>query len=459
MRYRVLACDYDGTIATHGLVDPGTLAALGRLRDSGRKLVLVTGRELDQLLGIFPEIHLFDWIVAENGALLYRPETRQAKLLGPAPSEAFVRALAERGVAPVSVGRVIVATWEPHETTVLRTIRDLGLELQVIFNKGAIMILPAGLTKATGLVVALREMGLTTHEAVGVGDAENDHAFLSICECAAAVANALPAVKDRADLVTHGDHGAGVTELIDDLIRNDLADVAARLTRHDLFLGLRDDKSEIRLPSYGSNLAIVGPGGSGKSPMAARFLEQLLARRYQFCIVDPGESRDGMKGTVTLGTGQSRPTADEVLQVLADDRQNAVVNLSGLPVEERPAFLLCLLPRLQEKRAGTGRPHWLIVDQAHQLLPASLEQALPAGLRRCLFITSHPEQMARPALDSFGTIVALGPTAELSIHEFCRAASEKIPVVADADGGLQPGQALVWRRQDAMPPFRIRINS
>ena len=111
---------------------------------------------------------------------------------------------------------MIVATWEPHEAKPSsKTIHDLGLELQVIFNKGAVMVLPSGVNKATGLAAALAELGLSPHNAVGVGDAENDHAFLRVCECSAAVANALPAVKDTADIVMKGDHGAGVAELID----------------------------------------------------------------------------------------------------------------------------------------------------------------------------------------------------------------------------------------------------
>ena len=47
--------------------------------------------------------------------------------------------------------------------------------------------------------------------------------FCDLCECSVAVANALPALKEAADLVTRGDHGAGVAELIDELLRDDLA--------------------------------------------------------------------------------------------------------------------------------------------------------------------------------------------------------------------------------------------
>ncbi|HYO25981.1 MAG TPA: HAD family hydrolase, partial [Lacipirellulaceae bacterium] len=225
MNYQVLATDYDGTLAHHSTVDEPTQAALQQLLQSGRRLVMVTGRELPELIQVFPYTAWFELIVAENGALLYRPATGEEKVLGEAPSEAFLDELTARGVAPMSVGRAIVATWEPHEQTVLDVIRDLGLERQVIFNKGAVMILPAGVNKATGLTAALIEMGVSPHNVVGVGDAENDHAFLQMCGMSAAVANALPSIKETARLVLSQGHGAGVSELIDRIVASDLAEL------------------------------------------------------------------------------------------------------------------------------------------------------------------------------------------------------------------------------------------
>ena len=231
MRFLALACDYDGTIAHDGHVDEPTLAALHSVGESGRKLLLVTGRQLEELKTVCPHLGLFELVVAENGGLLYRPTTGEFKLLSNPPPPAFVQELHKRGVKPLAIGHVILATWQPLETVVLETIRDLGLEFQVIFNKGAVMVLPAGVNKASGFRAALKEMALATENVVGVGDAENDHAFLDTCGCSAAVANALPALKERVDIVTRGDHGAGVAELIEDLVTDDLRGHEPRIAR------------------------------------------------------------------------------------------------------------------------------------------------------------------------------------------------------------------------------------
>lgn len=224
MRYLALACDYDGTLASDGQVDQETVAALKRLRDSGRALILVTGRQLDDLLQVFPQVSLFERVVAENGALVYRPASQNIQPLGDRPTDGFIQALRQRGVDPLSVGQVIVATWHPHETAVDEVICELGLDLQVILNKGAVMILPSGLNKASGLSAALNELGLSLRSTVAVGDAENDQAFLSACGFGVAVANALPKLKEQADFVTSRGHGAGVIELIDKLVGSDLSE-------------------------------------------------------------------------------------------------------------------------------------------------------------------------------------------------------------------------------------------
>ena len=225
MRYRVLAGDYDGTLAHDGVISAPTIAALDRFRRSGRFLLIVTGRELADLQNVCPVLDKFEWVVAENGALLYRPADNFSKLLCVPASPRLAQKLAEAGVEPLSVGRAIIATREPHEVLAVELIKQLGLELQVIFNKGAVMILPTGVNKASGLSAALKRMKIAPQHVVGVGDAENDHAFLETCGVAVAVANALPTLKEHADLITRGARGQGVIELIERMIASDLKDV------------------------------------------------------------------------------------------------------------------------------------------------------------------------------------------------------------------------------------------
>jgi hydroxymethylpyrimidine pyrophosphatase-like HAD family hydrolase len=457
MRYLALATDYDGTLAHHGRVGADALAALERLRATGRRLLLVSGRELEDLQSTFEHLALFDRAVLENGALLYHPAAKTQHQLGPPPPEEFVRALRARGV-PVSVGRSIVATWEPHETTVLEVIRDLGLELHVIFNKGAVMVLPGGVNKATGLKAALKELGLSPHNVVGVGDAENDHAFFRLCECSAAVANALPAVKKEADFTTRGDHGAGVIELVDELVADDLAGREPLLTRHHVLLGTRDDGTEVRLPPYACNLLIAGSSGGGKSTLTTALLERLAEQRYQFCVVDPEGDYEALEHAVVVGGREQPPSGDQVLQMLDKPDANVVADLVGVPIADRPPFFLALLSRLQELRARTGRPHWLVVDEAHHLMPNAWEpprQTLPQELNGVVRITVRPATVAPAALTSVDTVVALGEDPASVLKEFAAAVGEAAPKVSGPD--LETGEVLVWERRGSAPPYKAKV--
>lgn len=234
-KYTALATDYDGTIAQHGDVTESTHAALVRWKDAGRKLILVTGRELPDLQKACPFTKLFDCIVAENGALLYWPAKGEKKaLVGPPPSQ-FIDCLRERGVKPLSFGEVIVATQENYKGVVLEAIEDLDLKLRVILNKGALMVLPASVNKATGLTEAANAMGLALADIAGIGDAENDQVFLTLCGYSAAVGNALSFLKKQVHYVTQATHGAGVEELIEKLLSGDKQMLPEKAAQPELF--------------------------------------------------------------------------------------------------------------------------------------------------------------------------------------------------------------------------------
>ncbi len=452
MRYIVLACDYDGTLASEGKVADRLVEALSRFRASGRRLILVTGRELSDLLNIFPQVELFERVIAENGAVLYRPATREQEQLGESPPDKFVEALRKRGVYPLAVGRTIIATRHPQEGPVLEVIRSLGLEYQVIFNKGSVMVLPTGINKATGLKAGLNEIGLSSHNAVGIGDAENDHAFLSLCECSAAVANALPMLKERADILTAGSNGSGVGELIDRIISSDLREVEPRLRRHNVPLGKKEDGQPLFLTPYGVNVLVAGTSGSGKSTLATGILERLTGKGYQVCVIDPEGDYSGLGSAVVLGGSRAAPEITETLKILEYPDRNLVINLLAVPRDERPQFFEELLPRLQEIRARTGRPHWIVVDETHHLLPSSRDPAvlaIPKETYGLMLITVHPEHVAPAVLALINVAIAVGESPGQALGSFSRSAGHNAPEVESET--LAPGEALYWNLTDPSP--------
>ncbi len=457
MRYLALACDYDGTLAHDGRVDQRTLDAVARVRASGRKIILVTGRELPDLRNVCSELERFDCIVAENGALLYQPSTRNEKLLAEPPREEFVQALRDRKIEPLSVGRAIVATRQPNEKAVLEVIRDLGLELQIIFNKGAVMVLPSGVNKGTGLQAALSELQLSPHNVVGIGDAENDHAFLGMCQCAAVVANALPALKEHADIVTAGDHGAGVVELAGMLVDNDLQNYHLDLSRHHVLLGTRDGQP-VRFSPFDTNILVAGPSGTGKSTATSGILERVAECGYQFCLIDPEGDYEELSCATTLGDSDHEPVVSEVMHLLEDPGKNIVVNLLGLHLEDRPLFFAGLLSRLEELRGRTGRPHWIVVDEAHHLFPATQEHFSPKfgpALKGIMLITVHPDHVISAALASVNVLLTTDPSPDGTIAEFSRGLGQDPPQVPQVS--LRPNEVLAWFRDKDPAPVVLHV--
>lgn len=445
------ATDYDGTLAHHGRVDEPTIAALERLKASGRKLLMVTGRELPDLQRVFDRLDLFDLVVAENGALLYFPDTQEERLVGEPPPAALVDALQAAGVSPLSVGRGIIATWEPNGPNILETIRDLGLEWQIIFNKGAVMVLPPGVNKATGLRAGLQALKLSPLNVVAIGDAENDHAFLTASGCSIAVANALDAIKETADLVTASDHGAGVIEAIDALIaeRSELAASAAK--RREIVIGAHDP--DATLNADGGGVLIAGSSGFGKSTLASALIEKLMAQGYQLCVLDPEGDYQELEEAIVLGDAKHEPVVHEARDVLDEpDAPPLVVNMLGLKVQDRPVFFQEMIASVCDLRSKTARPHWLLVDEAHHMLPVDKGPAsdtLPSDLAAVIYVTVHPDQMSPAALQSVQTVLAVGPKAGEVLASFARAVGVEAPVIPEG-----PGQeaVLYWNRGSGAGP-------
>jgi len=454
MRFAAVAIDYDGTLAREGSVDSPTIAALEQVVASGRKFILVTGRMLRELLPLFPQATLCARIVAENGAVLYRPATRDQRLLTDAASPLLTDALARRGVVPLDVGDSIIATVRPNEVPVMEAIRDLGLEHHVIFNRESVMVLPPGINKATGLAAALDELQLSAHEVVGIGDSENDHALFQASELAVAVASAVPTLRDAADWVTTQPNGAGTTEALLALVADDMAGQARRLARHRIVLGSKRTGEPATMSPVGDNLLIVGTSGSGKSTLAHAILEQLIDQGYQTCVIDPEGDYSSMEKMIVFGNAQRGPTVAEVVTALDHPTAQVIVNLVGLPLEDRPAFFLELLPQLQEKRRHSGRPHRILVDEAHHLLPTTWK-ATPGSqdLHGMLFVTVHPDRLAPQVLDAIALAVALGHEPVSTLQSVAAHRSQRITAAHVHE--LKPGEALFWQRTEDRPPEKL----
>ena len=456
MAYAALATDYDGTIAHDGVVDAPTRTALERLKAAQRRLILVTGRELTDLERVLPGLDLFDRIVAENGALLFDPATRTRRALAPPPPAAFAERLRARGVSPLSVGEVIVATWEPNETAVLEAIRELGLDLQIVFNKGAVMVLPAGVHKGTGVAAALADLGLSPLDCVGVGDAENDLPLLRACGISVAVGNALPAVKDAAALAVPGARGEGVAQLVDRLLADDLAGDEAHAPAQHVDL-LRDaDGGAVTTRPRRDVLLLAGVSGGGKSTLTLGLLERLGAGGFQYCVVDPEGDYEGALPAVRFGSPESAPDLSHVVAALRNPANSVQVNLLGVALDHRPAFFRSLLPELLRLRAAASRPHVVVVDEAHHLLPADWdpgEAMLPGCLEGFLFVTVHPDRLAARVLRCVDRVLVVGSrpaeTAEpfRALHDLATPdAPDRLPdgrvLTASRDGGWQIAEAI-----------------
>jgi hydroxymethylpyrimidine pyrophosphatase-like HAD family hydrolase len=456
MRYIALAVDFDGTIAHDSHCPPHVVDGLKRLRETGRRLLLVTGRELPELLSIFPDIGIFDRVVVENGALMYRPASGEKEELGEPPPPAMIEMLKARGV-PLSIGQSIVATVEPHETAVIEVIRELGLERQVIFNKGAVMILPAGVNKATGLAIALKELGLSARNVVACGDGENDHALLDSSEYSVAVANAIPTLKEKADRVTVEKRGDGILEVVADLIEHDLANAPPRKPRRVVNLGKDVNGNAVTVPAAGVSMLVTGGAHCGKSSFVIRVLERVADRGYQYCVLDTRGEYVDFNPAVVFGTRDHAPDVTEILSALEKPKVHAVVCLVAVPPAERRGFVAKLLRSLVALREETGRPHWVVIDEAQE---APTDDKVRGELadepaENAIHVTSNPASLPLDILASVDLVVGRGPAAHASLVAYADAVSGPRP--PEPLHAPRDGEALVWFRRGGDAPILVEL--
>lgn len=452
MYFRALAADYDGTLAHHGAMEGSTIDALVRLRRAGGRIILVTGREMADLRHIVPDLTLFDRIVAENGGVLYDPGRNSEMALAPCPPPALVQKLMEHGVEPLSVGHSIIATWQPHEAAALVAIAELGLDHQIIFNKGAVMVLPAGVNKASGLIAALHDLGLSKPNVVGVGDAENDRAFLAECGVSAAVGNALPSLREACDITLMSDHGVGVNELIDRLLKEDFGLIPP--SRRGVSLGIDADANHAWLTPQDS-LLIIGGSGSGKSRFATALIERMIEKNFSVCLLDPEGEYENLDRMVAIGDDVQAGSIDEAQRLLSKG-MNVAIGTVAINLDQRQCLFERLLPRIETLRKTSGRPHWIVADEAHHYLPARCNPTSEIVCRAhagLVLATITPDWLHPAAVGAMDYVMALGTAAYDIIRQFGGASI----AWKYAQPRLAADEALLWSRAPPHGPRRLRI--
>lgn len=371
MRFSVLALDYDGTIARDGILDKHVKDAIAEVRARGIAVIVVTGRILSDLQRVAGDLHFADAVVAENGAVLAFPNGH-SWLIGRPPEPLFVDELCRRGIA-FTAGQCLLETDAALAPRILAIIRELELPFVLLFNRSRLMVLPQGISKATGLRRALAALRLSAHNAIGVGDAENDHDLLAACEIGVAVSWGSPALQRTADEVIHGE---GPSDLVP-YIRQ--ASNITRLPpdwigRDKIIMGKTNGGAPLGFTERGRNVLITGDPRSGKSWATGVFCEQLMIHDYCTCVIDPEgdyEQLEALPRVVAWGGDSPLPSLPDLARLLRHPDMSVVINLSRAPYEEKVNYLMTLLPMLASLRRKTGLPHRIVIDEAHYFLHES----------------------------------------------------------------------------------------
>jgi len=401
--FKVLACDFDGTLASDDRIGPSVRDALERARKAGLRLILVTGRTFFELTRVCDCIEVFDAIVAENGAVIYYPGSAMIRDQGPPVPSRLLAELDRHGIY-YQVGRVIVGTARADEAGVKEALAAAGVTRDLIYNRAALMLLPAGVSKGSGLQHVLRFLGFSPHDVLALGDAENDLPLFDACGFSGCPGDSLPAVRERVDWVFPGAHGDGIAAAITEQILQDR--LAVELSpRHRVPVGWVAATSEpVTIPARGVNVLIHGDPHSGKSWLAGALVERLVGARYAVCVIDPeGDYRVLARlPDVTWIEIQGPKDVDRALDGLVRaPSASAVLDLSLLPHAAKVALIERALRRIREIRRLVGRPHWVLIDEAHYSLHDEGVSADALGLedRGFCFVTYRPswlrERVAR----------------------------------------------------------------
>ncbi|QDV68788.1 phosphoglycolate phosphatase [Rosistilla carotiformis] len=404
MRLRVIATDYDGTIAIDGVLDPRVREAIGNARRRGVLVVIVSGRILSELREVAGDLDFVDGVVAENGAVIALPNG-YTTLLGRSPDVALLSELTHRGI-DFKVGRCVVEMDAEFADVAIELIRSLELPLAITFNRGRMMLLPAAVSKSSGLRELLNTLGVSIHNAIGIGDAENDHELLCTCEHGVAVQWGSARLREIADHVIEGDGPAAVGDYID-RISAELRLPASRISHRKLILEDSEGHAPFQIGLRGRSVLVAGDTRSGKSWLAGLLIEQMILQGYTVYVFDPeGDYNNlaSLPNTVALGGGRLLPQGED-LTVLLQQGLSVVLNLSHLNHAEKTDYIHRHLAIVAAHRRERGFPHRILIDECHYYFDDSQSQTLlDTELDAYTLVTYRPSLLPKSVLQQMEVV-------------------------------------------------------
>jgi hydroxymethylpyrimidine pyrophosphatase-like HAD family hydrolase len=453
--FRAVAADFDGTLTEGARPDDAVLDTIAELRATGVRVVLATGRILGELRHAFPDVdEHFDAIVAENGALISGPHGR--RLLAEPVDDVLEDALLRRRV-PVRAGEVLLACDASHDLVVLEEIGRLGLDCQILRNRAALMVLPAGVTKGSGLLEALDDLGVSRHNTITVGDGENDRSLLEAGEYGVAVANAVEALKVHADMVLDEVDGSGVAQLL----RGPLLTGERRghSARWQVVVGTTSDGDPIIIPASQVNVLIAGGTGMGKSYLAGLLAEEVTELGYSAVVVDiEGDhlGLDDLRGVLSVGGAEPLPRPDEVHRLIRYRFGSVVLDLSMLALQQQDAYIASIPPAMERERSATGLPHWIFIDEAHRLVNSNrtATKMFEQSHRGVCLVSYRPEHITGVSPQDLDVVILTPGLEPEQLARVAHATGRTTQHIAALLDGVSFGEAVII--EPATPPGRDR---
>jgi Cof subfamily protein (haloacid dehalogenase superfamily) len=265
---KLVAIDLDGTLLTSEKeISTRNKEVLAQAKVAGVKVVLCTGRPLAAIEGYLETLGLCDdgdYSITFNGGLVQKNDTGEIieKNLMPLEDIHILHELAKTLNVPLDIlsdGTVLqlpvsedhislysqlnnLLTFEPVELAQMTTDR--------IYNKAVVAIdeeyldeqikkipsefyeryeviktrsnllefMPKGITKAYGISLLAKDLGIEQEEIMTIGDEENDLPMIEYAGLGVAMENAVASVKALADVITDTNDNDGVAKAVEKFV-------------------------------------------------------------------------------------------------------------------------------------------------------------------------------------------------------------------------------------------------